>query len=357
MSLYKPGQLADKVRAFPRRSLIQRPTPFQPLESLSAKLGGPSLVMKREDLTGLAFGGNKSRKLEYIIADVLRQEADVLITWASLQSNWCLQSAAAARKFGIKPMLLLFKTSDMPAEYDGNLLLDFLLDSEIHIHEAEQGKVVKLEYAEELLEELRRQEVGKGHKPYVAPLGGSLIGGSMQTPLGAIGYVDAFLEMVEQADALSLSFDAILLASGSGSTQAGLLVGAKALAPRVRIIGVSVSEKSDSYTDLVLRIARDTRQALKLDVSISREDVIVLDDYIQDGYGIVNADVSRALRLVGETEGIFLDPVYTGKAMVGLIDLIKKGCFQEDSSVIFMHTGGTAALFPNKSHLVRLLSS
>ena len=356
MKYSKPGLLEDRVLSFPRKPLIHKPTPLQPLESLSKKLGGPSILMKREDLTGLAFGGNKFR-LEYIIADALKQEADVIITWASVQSNWCLQTAAAARKFGIKPMLLLFKSYDLPPEFDGNLLLDFLLDSEIRIHEAEKGKVVSLEYAEELLEELKLQVLEWGHKPYIAPIGGSLIGGSMQAPLGAISYVDAFIEMIGQADVSSLSFDSILLASGSGSTQAGLLVGAKAVAPQVKIIGVSVSEKADTYTDLVLRIAQDTCAALKLDISISREDVIVLDDYIQDGYGIVNSDVSKALRLTAETEGIFLDPVYTGKAMVGLIDLIKKGYFQGDSSVVFMHTGGTAALFPNKNHLVRFLSS
>jgi L-cysteate sulfo-lyase len=356
MHIYEPDFVLEKIRAFPARSLIHRPTPLQPLDILSETLGGPSILMKREDLTGLAFGGNKSRKLEFIIADVLDQKADRLITWASLQSNWCLQTAAAARRFGIKPVLLLFKTYDLPEGYDGNLLLDFILDSEIHIHEAEKGRVVSAEYAEEILKDLEGEIRKDGHIPYVAPIGGSLIGGSMKAPLGAISYVNAFLEMFRQAES-SRPFDAIVLASGSGGTQAGLIIGAKAVAPHIKVYGVSVSEDKEIYGDLVLRIAEDTREALGLDIPLSREDVIVLDEYIKEGYGIVNADVSRALRLVAESEGIFLDPVYTGKAMVGMIDLIGKKAFSEDSTVVFMHTGGTAALFPNKNHLVDFLST
>lgn len=348
--------ISAKLQSFSRRELIHKPTPFRRLESLSDFLAGPRIYIKREDLTGLAFGGNKSRKLEYIMADVLEKGADAVLTWASVQSNWCLQTAAAARKFGIKPVLLLFKTNDAPVEYDGNLLLDFLLDADVHIHEAEKGKVVSKDDAEQILEDLKFQIGERGYKPYTAPIGGSMVGGSMLKPLGALSYVDAFTEMYRQAEESGVMFDHVILASGSGSTQAGLIIGAKALSPGVKILGVSVSEKKEIYREIVYRIAEDTRQALDLDIDLDKEDVKVLDEYIKDGYGIINSEVSRAVRMVAEKEGIFLDPVYTGKAMVALLDLIEKKYFPPDSSVVFMHTGGTAALFPYKQQLVRFLS-
>jgi L-cysteate sulfo-lyase len=350
------SEVKDKVRTFKKKDLIHLPTPFMKLENLTRELGGPNIYIKRDDMTGLAFGGNKSRKLEYIIQDVLEKKADVIITWAGLQSNWCLQTAAAARKFGITPVLVLFNVYDLPVEYDGNLLLDFILQADIKIREAEKGGIVHLEDVDAILEEVSMEVRKWGHSPYVAPIGGSAVGGSMQKPLGAISYVNAFIEMVEQAESQGIDVDHVIHASGSGGTQAGLVAGAKACSGKTKILGVSVSEEKQTYRELVLEIARDTERALAGSLGIGEEDIIIFDEYIGEGYGQVNQEVSDAIRLVAVNEGIFLDPVYTGKAMVALIDLVKKEYFKKDENVVFFHTGGTAALFPNRQKLGKFLS-
>lgn len=355
MRAFSIWEIKKRIEKFPKKSLVHLPTPLQKLENLSNELGGPEIFIKRDDLTGLAFGGNKSRKLEFIIQDVLDKKADVIITWASVQSNWCLQTAAAARKFGIKPLLLLFKTYELPDEMDGNLLLDFILDTEIQIREADKAKVVSEEYVQEIIEGVANEVREWGYTPYIAPIGGSMVGGSMDKPLGAISYVYAFVEMMEQAEAKGIVFDYVVHATGSGGTQAGLALGAKAIADEMKVLGISVSEQKDVFQKDVLTIAQDTVKALDLDMTVNREDIIVLDEYIQEGYGIVNKDVSETLRLVAQKEGVFLDPVYTGKAMVGLLDLIKKGYFKKEDKIVFFHTGGTPALFPNKHLLTRFL--
>ncbi|MFQ5721497.1 MAG: D-cysteine desulfhydrase family protein, partial [Candidatus Aminicenantales bacterium] len=339
-----------------RVKLIHLPTPWQKLENLSRYLEGPQIYIKRDDLTGLAFGGNKSRKLEFIIQDALQKKSQVIITWASLQSNWCLQTAAAARKFGLKPILLLFKTYELPPEYDGNLLLDLILGADVRIKEAAKGKVVKEEDVKEIIEEVVNEVKEWGYRPYVAPIGGSMVGGSMSKPLGAVSYVEAGLELLEQAEKEKVVLNYILQATGSGGTQGGLVVAAKALKKNIKVVGISVSEEKESFSREVLTITQDTVKALELDMKITKEDIIVFDDYIKEGYGIVNREVTEALRLVAQLEGIFLDPVYTGKAMVGLIDLIRRGYFKKEDKVAFFHTGGTPALFPNKHLLTRYLT-
>jgi len=357
MAAFSIPEIKKKIEDFPKIDLIHLPTPFQKLENLSLALGGPEIYMKRDDLTGIAFGGNKSRKLEFIIQDALNKNADVIITWASVQSNWCLQTAAAARKFGIKPILLLFKTYDLPEEYDGNLLLDYILDAEVRIREAEKGKVVKKEDVEKIVEEVENEVKEQRYTPYIAPIGGSMIGGSMEKPLGAISYVNAFVELLEQAERQGLEINYILHSTGSGGTQGGLAVGAKALKEDIKVLGISVSDDKESFGKEVLTIAHDTVKALGLDLSLEREDIIVFDEYIKEGYGIVNREVSEAIRFVAIKEGIFLDPVYTGKAMAALIDLVNKGYFKKEDKIVFFHTGGTPALFPNKHNLVNFLKS
>ena len=357
MGIFSSSDIKKRISRFPKKNLIHLPTPFQKLENLTRSLGGPEIFIKRDDLTGLAFGGNKSRKLEFIIQDALDKKADVIITWASVQSNWCLQTAAAARKFGIKPVLLLFKTYDLPEEYDGNLLLDFILDAEIRIKEAEKGKVVRMEDVEEIIEEITNEIREWGYVPYVAPIGGSLVGGSMDKPLGAVSYLNTFVETMEQCETMGIEIDYIVLASGSGGTQAGLTVGAKAIKDNIKVLGISVSDEKEPYSQDILVIAQDTVKALDFALKIEKEDVIIFDEYIKEGYGIVNKEVSDALRLVAVKEGIFLDPVYTGKAMVALIDLIQKGYFRKEDKIVFLHTGGTPALFPNKHKLGRFLKS
>jgi L-cysteate sulfo-lyase len=356
MAAYSIPEMKNKIHKFPKQDLIHLPTPFLKLDNLTKELGGPIIYIKRDDMTGLAFGGNKSRKLEFIMQDVLDKKADVIITWAGLQSNWCLQTAAAARKFGITPILILFNVYDLPAEYDGNLLLDFILSADIKIREVGKGSVLHLQEVDEILEETVIEVKEWGHTPYIAPIGGSAAGGSMGDPLGAISYVNAYAELMEQAEKAGVDVNYVIHASGSGGTQAGLTVGAKALSDGTEVLGVSVSEPKSMYTDYVLDIATDTVSALDLGVTVEKNDIVVFDEYLGEGYGEVNREVAEAIRLMSMKEGIFLDPVYTGKAMVALMDLVKKGYFQKENNVVFFHTGGTAALFPNKHKLGKLLS-
>lgn len=356
MAAYSIPEIKKKIQKFPKQDLIHLPTPFKKLENLTKEMGGPNIYIKRDDMTGLAFGGNKSRKLEFIMQDVLDKKADAIITWAGLQSNWCLQTAAAARKFGITPILVLFNVYDLPAEYDGNLLLDLILSADIKIKEAGKGSVLHLEDVDEILEEAALEVKVQGHTPYVAPIGGSAAGGSMGNPLGAISYVNANVELIEQAEENGMDVDYIIHASGSGGTQAGLAVGAKALNDNTKVLGVSVSEEKSTYTDYVLDIAADTVTALDMKLEVEKNDIIVFDEYLGEGYGEVNKEVAEAIRLMSMKEGIFLDPVYTGKAMVALMDLVQKGYFKKEDNVVFFHTGGTAALFPNKQKLGKFLS-
>lgn len=348
--------LKQRLARFPKKRLIQLPTPLVRLEHLSRQLGGPEIWIKRDDLTGAGFGGNKSRKLELIIADALAKKADTLITWGSTQSNWCLQAAASARRFGLRPVLLLFKTTDLEPAYDGNLLLDFLLGADIRIREAAKGKLLAAGVAEQAVEEAAAEVRGLGQVPYAVAVGGSMTGLSMLEPLGALSYVAAFVELDEQAQAAGFKYTHIVHATGSGATQAGLVVGARALARPVRVIGISVSDPEDAFREIVLRISADTERALGLEPRVPKDDVIVHDEYVKGGYGALNAEVAEAIRLVFVHEGVVLDPVYTGKAMAGLFDLVRRSRFREDDRIIFLHTGGTPALFPYRDELVRLLA-
>ncbi|MCX6578164.1 MAG: pyridoxal-phosphate dependent enzyme, partial [Candidatus Aminicenantes bacterium] len=208
-----------------------------------------------------------------------------------------------------------------------------------------------LAVAEEVAREVREQ----GHTAYLVAVGGSMPLGSMDLPLGAISYVSAYVEMVEQAKALGVQADYVVHSSGSGATQAGLVVGAQALTRGAKVLGISVSDDKVTFGKDVLKIVQATEKALKLETHIKADDVIVFDEYIKDGYGIVNQEVADMIRLVFTKEGIVLDPVYTAKAMAGLVDLIKKGYFEKTDKVVFFHTGGTPALFPNKHKLVEYL--
>lgn len=355
MPAYEIPEVLERLERFPRVDIIPRPTPLRKLERLTARLGGPSIYIKRDDMTGLAFGGNKSRKLEFIIRDMIEKRADVVITWGSLQSNWCLQTAAAARSFGIKPVLVLFQTYDLPTDPDGNLLLDIVLGADIRVLEAQKGKVVKASQAMALLEEAAKEFRASGHRPYLVPVGGSLVRGDMEAPLGAIGYVGAFVEILDQMRALGVEPGHVVHATGSGGTQAGLLVGARALTDGCRVVGISVSDPKGPFSDDVLEIARAADDSLDLGLELRLEDVVVFDEYLGEGYGHIDRQTAETIRLVLKTEGIVLDPVYTAKAMTGLIDLVRTGFFERTDHVVFVHTGGTPALFPYRTALVRYL--
>jgi len=325
------------------------------MKQLSHKLG-LRLFFKRDDQTGLAFGGNKARKLEYIMADALSKQADTIITWAGVQSNWCRQTAAAANKLNLRPVLVLFKRPSLPSEYDGNLLLDFIFDSDIRLVEKQEGqKMMEYEGVKEIVDAVAEEFRNEGHQPYIAPIGGSLPEASMDEPWGAVGYVRGFVEISEQTASQGIGADAVVFATGSGSTQGGLLVGAKLVSPMTKIVGISVSETRETMTDYVRNISEKTMDLLEQPQSIADDDIIVFEEYLRDGYGILDQKVVDAIRLVAETEGILLDPVYTGKAMSGFLDLVEKGYFEKGSNVVFLHSGGTPALFPYRKELRELM--
>jgi D-cysteine desulfhydrase family pyridoxal phosphate-dependent enzyme len=338
-TLHLVDPVAERLASrFERLPLAHLPTPLEEAEALSAELGGPGILIKRDDQTGLATGGNKARKLEYIFPDALSKGADVVITWGGLQSNWCRQTAAAAASLGMRAVLLLSKADDSPVVTDGNLLLDEILGAEVHI--LEPGTDVAT-----LAEEIADRERASGHTPYVVPVGGSRTGGSMEEPLGAMGYITAFLETHRQAMEMGEEPDYLVVATGSGGTQAGLAVAAAAVGAKTKIVGISVSGSAEAIKTNVAQISNHTARVLGLEVSFTPDDIIVFDDFVGEGYGKLTTGTVDAIRLVARTEGILLDPVYTGKAMSGLMGLIERGYFDRDDIVAFIHTGGTPGLF------------
>ena len=354
MKTYRLEELKSIIGRFPRVNLTCLPTPVYRLENLTRKLAGPEIMVKRDDLTGLAFGGNKSRKLEFIMADALKKDSDTIITWGSLQSNWCLQLAAASRKYGLNPVLVLFKTYDLPATWDGNILVEKLLEADIQVRETEEkGKFLDQETAFRILQEVAEVEKQKGLKPYLVSVGGSALGGDMKKPLGALAYFEALLEIYEQTAVSGQLPDHIFIASGSGATQAGLLVAAKALGLKTRITGIGVSDKNEEFSPMVKQIALELAETMELELEIKEDEIVLFDEYLGAGYGLVTAEIAEIIKFILRTEGLVLDPVYTGKAMIGLIDLVKKKYFSVTDRILFVHTGGTPALFAFKEKLVQ----
>ena len=338
------SQILQKINSWPRFKFLHLPTPVKFLANLTEKYRGPEIYIKRDDLTGWGFGGNKSRKLEFIMADALKKGHNSLLTWGSVQSNWCFQCALTSRRFGLKPILILFYQDKKP-EDEGNILLDRLAEAEIYFHQAPPGKVVTRDLASSLIEKMLPELKEKNLNPYVVSVGGSMPFGSMEAPLGAISYLLAFHEAWEQAKNLGISFNYIVHATGSGATQAGLLLGAKIFSPQTKVIGISVSDEKTSFSQEVRTIVDASLKALSLELKIEAEDIIVLDDYLEGGYGVFSHRVTRIIKELLQGEGVVLDPVYTAKAMIGLIDLIERRYFQTKDKVLFFHTGGTPALF------------
>jgi len=322
----------DKIN---RISLGFFPTPLHALPRLSEKLGGPRLFVKRDDQTGLATGGNKTRKLEFLVADALAHKADTLITDGAPQSNHARQTAAAAARMGMNCVLVL--RGQPPAECQGNLLLDDLLGAQIRWTEKNAVPTTM----ETVAAELRAQ----GHMPYIIPYGGS-------NPIGATGYVAAMEELMGQTQEMNLRFDHIVFASSSSGTQAGLVVGAKATDYTGQVLGISVDEQREDLQRKVAGLATATAAHLKLDFHFVPDDIAVNADYLGAGYGVMGQPEREAIRLAAQTEGLLLDPVYTGRAFAGLIDLIRKGEIGRDETVLFWHTGGTPALFAYADSLV-----
>ena len=328
--------MIPSIARLPRISLGNYPTPLMEACRLSAALGGPRIIIKRDDLTGLALGGNKCRKLEYVLADAQQRGIDTLITTGSSQSNHALQTAAAGRKLGMETYLVLAK--GVHVETQGNLLLHNILHSAVNILDVADPSEIfttMLKKMNELADELR----SKGRNPLVIPAGA-------EVPLGTAGWVNAAEEIGQQLKEQKIDAQYVVLALGGGGTQAGLVLGFKQLKLPLDVVGISVLYKKKSKAiDAVVTMVNETAKLLALDVAVTPDEVTVYGDYIGQGYGIITDDCIEAIRLVAQTEGVFLDPVYTGKAMAGLIDLIRKGQFTPKDTVVFVHTGGLPAVF------------
>lgn len=321
---------------YPNRvKLAHLPTPIEPLPRLSSHLHGPELWIKRDDQTGLAGGGNKTRKLEFLMAEAQAQGCNHVVTVGSLQSNHCRQTAAAAARMGMGCSLVL--RGEAPATTQGNFLLDQLLGAYVYYAQDRQ----RSEVAEEVVERLRAM----GHTPYLIPLGGSNV-------VGASGYVMAMEELADQMARQQLNFDFIVFGSSSGGTQAGMVLGAHAFGFRGRILGISIDESAETLKTQVAALATAAATHLGLGFVPLADRVEVNGDYAEPGYGVVTDTEREAVQLVAQREGILLDPVYTGRAMGGLIDLIRWGAFTRGQRILFWHTGGMPALFAYNKALV-----
>jgi 1-aminocyclopropane-1-carboxylate deaminase len=320
---------------FERFPLAHLPTPVEPLRRLSAHLGGPEIWIKRDDCTGLAGGGNKTRKLEYLLSDALAQGADTLVTIGGIQSNHTRQTAAAAARGGLRSVLVLERWVNWPDEnYErvGNILLSRILGAHIEIA---PGSVAS---ASANLANAAERVRSQGGVPYVIPSGAS------DHPLGGLGYMRCAQEILQQSEENGLQFSAVVHATSSGSTQAGLIVGFAELGTTCRVIGIDVDADAGNTRSTVLRIARSTAALIDARREIVDEDVQIAADYAGDSYGLPSPQTIEAIRLMGRLEGVLLDPVYEGKAMAGLIDMIRHQQFASTDRILFLHLGGTPAL-------------
>jgi len=319
---------------FPRINLAHLPTPLEPMSRLSRYLGGPDIWIKRDDCTGLGSGGNKTRKLEFLMADALEKGADTIITLGAVQSNHVRQTAAASARLGLACHGLL--ETEVPCSQEsyrasGNVLLDGLFAATVEYHEhGSDLAALALERANELKAE--------GRVPYIIPVGGS-------NAIGALGYVDCANELAAQLRESGLSPNHLVHATGSAGTQAGLLAGLHGLDSDIRVCGVSVSADQATQFNKVRVLIDELALLGGLDGSIEDHRIVVRDSYVGEGYGMPTEGMREAVRLCAEKEGILLDPVYSGKAMAGLIDMIRSGELAQDDTVVFLHTGGSAGLF------------
>jgi len=312
----------------PRIPLGHLPTPLEELPRLTRALGGPRLFIKRDDQTGLATGGNKTRKLEFAVADALDQGADTLITMGGVQSNHTRQTAAAAARCGLRCVVVL--RGHEPAVWNGNLLLDHLLGAQV-VFSGDRTR-------EAVAEEVASQARAAGSRPYLIPVGAS-------NAVGAAGFVAALEELDAQAKERALRVDRVVFASSSFGTQAGLCVGAKAVGFRGQLAAIAIDSRRDELQAGVAAIATATIRRLGWEMAFGPAEVVAYDSYLGGGYAVMGEPEREAISLVARSEGILLDPVYTGRAMAGLIDLIRTGTFGKDETIVFWHTGGAAALF------------
>ena len=329
------ADLLARLDKLPRFSLAQLPTPLQPLKNFGALLGGPDLWMKRDDLTGLTGGGNKTRKLEFLVGDALQQGADMLVTVGAIQSNHTRQTAASAARAGMKCALLHCAwTKDAGPNYRrvGNILLSNLMGAELYIDETarpieDQGPL------EEFVNSLRSQ----GHKPYLIP------GGASEHPLGSMGYINCAAELANQMEQTGVAFDYLVHTTGSSSTQAGLVAGFAALGIKTRIIGVADDDETEIKTRRVRELANAALQRLELPALANENDVEVISSNAK-AYGFADDEIKEGIRLMATKEGLVADPVYEGRAIRGLLNLAEEKRFEPDTKVLLMHLGGTPAI-------------
>lgn len=325
--------LHDRLAGLPRAMLANLPTPLEHCPRLSAAIGGPDIYMKRDDLTGLALGGNKTRKLEFLLGDAVASGADCVVTGAAAQSNHCRQTAAGCAKLGLECYLVL--ASSVHNELQGNLLLDHLLGAHVQLVEGVDQVGVQA-VGDEVEAALRRE----GRKPYRI----NLHYGDAAVLAGA-GYLNGVLELEQQVQSLPRRPGTIVTTSGSGGTHAAIALAIKALGLPYRLIGISIRKPADQARLEVAALATRIAERFGIPTSMSPGEVIVLDRYVGEGYGRPTPATVEAIKLVARTEGILLDPVYTGKAMSGLIDLAKKGELEAGEPVVFLHSGGVPAIF------------
>ena len=315
---------------FERISLGHFPTPIEPLENLSKHLNGPKIYIKRDDCTGLATGGNKTRKLEFLMPDALKNHADLVITVGAVQSNHTRQTAAACAKLGLKCLIVLEqRVENAPESYmkSGNVFLDKIFGAEVII--CPKGKDVR-EHAEGIMLERKNN----GEKPYYIPVGGS-------NRIGQLGYIECMREIIEYDK--DNAFTHIVLASGSGGTHSGIISGKTFYKSAINIIGISVKDNRHDQEEKIFKMAQEGCKYIQCDEP-KREDILVYDDYVGKGYGVPTEGMTNAVNLMATKEAILLDPVYSGKGFAGLIDLIQKNHFKDSDKVLFIHTGGAAAL-------------
>lgn len=319
---------------FPRRRYTEYKTPIEFLPNFTAALGGPNIYIKRDDLLGLTMGGNKTRKLEFLMAEAIEQGADTILTCGAVQSNHCRLTLAAAVKEGLKCQLVLEER--VPGSYSkdasGNNYLFNLLG--VEDVEVVQGGADMMAALKKLAEKLTAQ----GRKPYIIPGGGS-------NALGALGYVACAQEITEQMFEMGLNFDHIVACSGSGGTHAGLLCGLKGTNVHIPLTGISVGKEKTIQSNNVFNLTQEVCEKLEIENKVTKEDMVVFDDHVGPGYAVPTQEMVDAIQLLARTEGILTDPVYTGKVLAAMIALVKEGYFKDCENILFIHTGGSPALY------------
>lgn len=316
-------------------NIANLPTRIEKLEKLSEKLGGPNIYIKRDDQTGIETSGNKVRKLEFSVKEAIDRGCDTLITCGGIQSNHCRATAAIAAKLSLKSCLVLKGSSD--EEVDGNLFLDKLLGAEIHFITPEEYKNRRME----IMKEIKSSMEGKGFKPYIIPEGAS-------NGIGGFGYYKTMEEIIDQEKELGVHFDGIVVATGSGGTYSGLLLASKILNHSGRIYGVNVCDDEEYFKSKIHEILNESINYLNIDLNFSKDEIHIMDGYVGKGYALSRKEELEFISDFAKMEGIVVDPVYTGKAMYGLTEEIKKGSFSECKNLLFIHTGGIFGIFPGK---------